>query len=369
MANVGSSARGVQPAPQPVKRIRRRAETVTLFTRQMATLLDAGVPLMKALETLTRQQQRPDFKRVLGDLANGVRAGNPFSEGIQQFPHIFDHLYLNMIKAGEAGGILEGVMARLARFQEKAQKIKGNVQAAMVYPLIVILVAVGIVGFLTAYVIPQFQTVFDSILRGQALPPLTQLVIDASTLVQSHGWALLVAPLICVVAGRGLKETELGEKALDGIMLRLPLVGDLSRRIAIVRFTRTLGTLVASDVPILAALTISQSVLGNRHLRDAIETVHTRVRDGDTIALPLAQTAVFPPMVTSMLEVGEATGRLGDMCDRIADTYEEEVDNAVSALTRIIEPVMIVLLAVVVGTIVIALFLPIVSLIQNLNAR
>jgi len=349
--------------------IRRRAETVTLFNRQMATLLEAGLPLLRALETLTRQQKRADFKAVLEEISDGIRAGQRFSDGLARFPRIFDTLSLNMVRAGEAGGVLEVVMARVALFQERSQRLRGKVQAAMIYPLIVMLVAVGIVGFLIAYVIPQFQGVFATMLRGQALPGLTQLVLDLSGFVQRAWWALLALPLGGWVALKGLRRTDFGERALDGLLLQTPVLGDWIRHLAIARFARTFGTLVTSGVPLLEALQSSQSVLGNRRIREAMDTVHDRVRAGASLAEPLAETAVFPPMVSSMIAVGEETDRLDEVCASLADTYEEEVDRTVTALTSILEPVMIVLLAVVVGTIVVALFLPIISIIQYLNTR
>jgi type IV pilus assembly protein PilC len=350
-----------------VKRLPRRAETVTLFTRQMATLLSAGLPVVRALETLARQQKTKAARTVITDLAEHVRGGGNFSEALLQYPGIFDHLYVNMVRAGESGGILETVLTRVATFLEKSEAIKKKVRAALVYPLVVIVVAVLIVGFLVTYVIPQFEAIFATLLRGQRLPAVTELVLAISDLVRNQWWLLGGAFLALWALWGGFRRSRGGARLIDRIKLVLPVSGEITRKVAIARFARTFGTLLSSGVPMLEALGISRDVAGNAVVADALNHVGERVRDGDAVAAPLERTGVFPPMVSSMIEVGEQTGQLPAMLERVAIEYEDDVDNAVAGLTSALEPILIVLLAVVVGTIVIALFLPIITIIQNLS--
>lgn len=284
-----------------------------------------------------------------------------------QYPKIFDRLYVNMVKAGEAGGVLETVLERLALFMEKTERIKGKIKAAMTYPVIVVLLAVGIVAALMVIVVPKFEQIFSGLLKGQPLPALTRFVMSVSYFVQHNIVMTLIisaAAYALFIAGR---KTVMGGRVMDWLLIKSPVLGDLFLKAAIARFTRTFGTLLASGVPILQALLITRDTSGNVHVAGAIERVHDRVKEGDGVAGPLGATAIFPGMVTSMIEVGEETGALPEMLARIADTYDEEVDNAVNSLTSIIEPFMIVFLAFLVGTIVIALFLPIVSIIQHLQ--
>lgn len=337
------------------------------FTRQLATLVGAGVSLVRALEVLGRQEKTRGFRAIVEGLAETIRSGGNFSEGLVQHPRTFDRLYVNMVKAGEAGGVLETVLERLARFMEKAERIRGRIVAALTYPLIVMLLAGGIVAALTVFVVPRFEQIFAGMLKGQPLPALTRFVLAASRLMQDHlflSLALVGAGCVGIAVWR---RTRAGSRALDWAVLRVPVLGDLFLKVAVARFTRTFGTLLASGVPILQALLITRETSGNAVVADAIATVHDRVKAGDDVAGPLSATGVFPAMVASMIEVGEETGALPEMLARIADAYEEDVDNAVTSLTSIIEPLMIVFLAVVVGTIVIALFLPIVSIIQYLQ--
>ncbi|MCC5805182.1 MAG: type II secretion system F family protein [Opitutales bacterium] len=369
MANGASDAvtgKGGSGRPA-VRRIGNRAEKVTLFTRQLSTLLRAGVPLTRALETLRKQERQKAFRQVIDDLVDQVRGGNKLSDGLARYPLIFDGLYVNMVRAGESGSILEDVLLRVATFLEKARALKRKVRAALVYPAVVIVVASVIVGFLVSYVIPQFETIFTSMLRGQRLPALTEGVLALSDFVRDRWWVLGGGLVVIALGWNFARRTEAGGRLIDRVSLSLPIVGDLVRKISIARFARTFGTLIASGVPILEALRIARDVSGNRVVENALTRVHDRVRDGDPVARPLEQTNVFPVMVSSMIEVGEETGQLPAMLDRIADDYEEDVDTAVAGLTSALEPVLIVLLAVVVGTIVIALFLPIIAIIQNLQ--
>ncbi|MBI5380921.1 MAG: type II secretion system F family protein [Opitutae bacterium] len=360
------------------------ARGLAVFTRQVATLVKAGMPIMRALDVLARQEKNVAFKEILLSISETIRAGGNFSDGLAQYPKVFDRLYINMVKAGEAGGVLDVVLDRLSKFLEKAEYIRGKIKAAMTYPIIIVFVATAIVMALMLFVVPKFQTMFTVQLKGQALPMLTVIVLNianalvspAKHLMQSD--FLMGALLLLLIYGGSvigliiiwklLRRTRMGTWAMDWMFVRGPVVGDLFLKAAIARFTRTFGTLLASGVPILQALTITKETSGNVHVAAAIGVVHDRVKEGDTVARPLEATAIFPGMVSSMIEVGEETGALPDMLTRIADIYDEEVDNAVASLTAIIEPIMIVLMAVVVGIIVLALFLPIIRIIELLGS-
>lgn len=340
---------------------------LTIFTRQLSTLVNAGMPIMRSLETLGRQEKNPAFKEVIDSLGESIRSGGNFSDGLLQHPKVFDRLYVNMVKAGEAGGVLGTVLDRLSKFMEKAEKIKGKVKAAMTYPVIIVIVAIGIVGALMVFVIPQFEKIFQGLLKGQSMPALTLMVMGFSKFIQNN---IIVTVGIIVVGWFSFKawhRTAKGTFVVDWLLIKSPAIGPLFLKASVGRFTRTLGTLLASGVPILQALIITRDTSGNVHVANALSLVHDRVKEGDNVAKPLESTKVFPNMVTSMIEVGEETGALPEMLNRVADTYDDEVDNAVAGLTSIIEPIMIVFMAVVVGTIVIALFLPIIGIIKGMT--
>ncbi|MEY4489051.1 MAG: hypothetical protein RIQ79_1559 [Verrucomicrobiota bacterium] len=336
------------------------------FTRQLATLVNAGMPILRSLDTLARQEPNPAFKWVIAEISDSIRSGGSLSDGLGQHPRIFDHLYINMVKAGEASGSLGAILERLASFMEKAEKIKGKVKAAMAYPIVILGVAALIVSALMVFVIPRFQEVFNGLLRGVALPALTQAVIGASHLVQQHLFETVGLIALSVFAFKMTAKTRSGRSLLDWIQLKAPVFGPLVLKASISRFSRTLGTLLASGVPILQAILIARDTSGNVHIAAALEKVHGCVKQGDGVGGPLEATRIFPSMVSSLVEIGEETGSLPDMLNRIADIYESAVDNAVNAITSIIEPIMIVFMAVVVGTIVIALFLPLISIITHL---
>ena len=343
-------------------------ENITVFSRQLSTLLKAGLPLLRALEVIGRQEKNPYFKAVVEQLADNVRTGNKFSDGLSQHPKIFDKLYVNMAKAGEAGGVLDVVLDRLSTFQEKALKTTNKVKSAMVYPIVIMGVAVAIVAIIMIFVVPQFQKIFTDMLKGNArMPALTQMIIDISDFMKENYilTGLIIVGVILFV--KIFFKTKIGIRVWDTAALKLPKIGDLVMKSTVARFTRTFGTLLASGVPILEALTITRGTIKNSLISDALSRVHDRVRDGENLSTPLDQQNIFPTMVTSMVEVGEETGQLPEMLNRIADNYDDEVDNSVGAITSVIEPIMIVFLAVVVGTIVIALFLPIIQIIQNLT--
>jgi type IV pilus assembly protein PilC len=340
---------------------------LAVFTRQLATLVKAGMPLLRCLEVLGRQEKRPAFKHVLREVGETIRSGGTFSDGLLQHPAVFDRLYVNMVKAGEAGGMLEIVLDRLARFMEKNARIKSKVKAAMTYPVIVLLLAVAIVGAMMVFVVPRFEQIFTGLLKGQPLPPLTRVVLGISYFIKDHSVLTIVISVTAACVFAGLSKSTSGRRVLDRAIITVPVFGELVLKASIARFSRTFGTLLSSGVPILQALVITRDTSGNVHIAEAIDVVHNRVKEGDGVAGPLESTHVFPDMVTSMIEVGEETGSLPEMLVRIADTYDEEVDNAVAGLTSLIEPIMIVGLAILVGGIVIALFLPIISIIQHLQ--
>ncbi|MEO6244815.1 MAG: type II secretion system F family protein [Opitutaceae bacterium] len=344
------------------------AKGQAVFTRQLATLVKAGMPIMRSLEVLGRQEKRPAFKAVIDDCVETIRSGGNFSDGLSAHPKAFDRLYVNMVKAGEAGGVLQTVLERLAVFTEKSVKVKQKIVAAMVYPAIISCVAGGIMMILMIFVVPKFQEVFFTMLKGKPLPWLTSVVVGVADAMRTNILMVLLAITVVVVAFWLFKKSTFGTKVLHWLLLKIPVLGDLFLRAAIARFTRTFGTLLASGVPILQALIITRDTSGNVHIANAINVVHDRVKEGDNVAKPLESTNIFPGMVTSMIEVGEETGALPEMLVRIADNYDEEVDNAVEALTSIIEPVMIVFMAVGVGIIVIAMFMPMVELIKSLSA-
>ena len=343
------------------------SEELTLFTRQLATLLRSGVPLLRALDVMERQEKNAKLASIISGLAENVRAGNSFSDGLTQYPKIFDKLYVNMVRAGEAGGILETVLDRLAGFMEKSLRLRKRVKSAMIYPSVVIFVAIVIVVLLMVVVVPKFEEIFANMLKGAALPQITQIVVGSSRFVQENIVVVLVALVGAVVFLRIFFKTKVGGRAKDLVVFKLPKIGDLLGKANIARFTRTFGTLLSSGVPILDALVITREVVSNRYFADAIGRIHDQVRDGETVAAPMSNENIFPSMVTSMVEVGEETGELDQMLTRVADNYDEDVDNAVNGITSIIEPVMIVFLAVVVGFIVIALFMPIIKIIETLT--
>jgi type IV pilus assembly protein PilC len=346
-----------------------KPKVLMIFTRQLSTLIDAGLPLLRGLNVLARQERDSVLKGTINKLADSVQGGSTFSEGLAQHPRIFNDLYVNMVKAGELGGVLEVVLTRLAEFQEKAQKIKNKVVAAMVYPLIVLVLAVAIMTFLLVFIVPKFEAIFHDMLGDKPLPAITLFVIGVSRFVQDN-WAVLLGVVAgIIIALKIVTRTRRGRIVLDRVKLRAPLFGDLIRKTAISRFSRTLGTLVTSGVPILQALNITRETAGNTVIARAISQVHDSVKEGESIVLPLEASGAFPPMVISMIDVGEETGQLPEMLLKIAEVYDDEVDNSVAALTSMLEPIMIVFLALVVGTIVIALFMPLISIISGLQQQ
>ena len=344
-----------------------KTKVLTQFTRQLATLVNAGLPLMRGIDVLKRQMKDAQMREALEGVSETIQAGGTFSEALTAYPKIFDNLYINMVKAGEAGGVLEIVLGRLAEFAEKAEKIKNKVKGAMIYPIVVLVAAVGITAFLLVTVIPKFKQVFADMMGGAELPAITQLVIDASEFVQHNGLLIFAIVVAVVMAKKAIGKTSKGAYLFDLLSLKMPVTGTLVQRTAISRLSRTLGTLLSSGVPILQSLVIVRDTSGNRVVSNAIQNVHDAVKEGEGMTQPLSQCWVFPPMVISMVEVGEETGAMAEMLTRVADTYDDEVDNAVAGMTAAIEPALIIVLALIVGTIVVAMFMPMIQIISSVS--
>src|SRR5881392_2839883 len=351
------------------KRRKVKSKILMIFTRQLATLIDSGLPLLRSLNVMAKQERDKLLKNTINKIADSVQGGSTFSDALALHPRIFNDLYVSMVKAGEVGGVLELVLTRLSEFQEKAAKIKNKIVAAMVYPGIVMTMAIGIMTFLLIFIVPRFELIFQDLLGDKPLPPVTRFVIGLSGFMQSHGLVLLGAVVVIVTAYKMIGRTRRGRLVIDNFKLRMPLFGNLNRKTAISRFSRTLGTLVTSGVPTLQALNITRETAGNAAIAAAIARVHDSVKEGESIVQPMEASRAFPPMVVSMVDVGEETGKLPEMLLKIADVYDDEVDNAVVALTSMLEPIMIVFLAVIVGTIVLALFTPLISIITGLQQQ
>ncbi len=348
-------------------RPRVKQKDLTTFTRQLATLMDAGLPLLRSLRVLERQAVNSTLKDALHGMGEAVESGNSFSEALANYPRIFDDLFVNMVKAGEAGGVTELVLTRLSEFMEKAAKIRNKVKSAMIYPTVILCAAVGITVFLLLTVIPKFEDIFKDLNSGQGLPQITQVVIAISNVLKNHFLYVAVGIAAFVALIKLWTRTRGGRLVMDRVAVSLPVFGTLTRRTCIARLSRTLGTLLSSGVPMLQALGIVRDTAGNAVYANALQVVQDGVKEGDNMAGLMEQTKAFPPMVVSMVDVGEETGAIAEMLTRIADTYEDEVDNAVAGLTSILEPMMILILAVIVGTIVIAMFLPIVSIVTTIG--
>jgi type IV pilus assembly protein PilC len=347
----------------PVWRMPRgriKPAVLAVFTRQLATLIDVGMPLLRGLRLLQEQTENRALRQVITDVAAAIEGGCTLSEALGALPKVFSPLFVSMVKAGEIGGILEVALRRQAEFMEKALKIKGRIKAAMFYPVTVMVAATGILTLMMVFIIPRFQSVFEGLLNGRPMPSFTVAVLKISEVFRSHYLTVGMVLLVLVVALQMLIRTRRGRRLFDRFKLIMPVAGKIVRKVALSRFARTLGTLLGSGVPILQALTIVKETAGNVVLGGVISKIHDSVKEGGTIAAPLKESRIFPVMVSGMVDVGEQAGALPDMLMKIADTCDEEVDNAVSAMTSLLEPIMIIFLAVVVGGIVIAMFLPII---------
>lgn len=341
---------------------RVKPKTIAVFTRQLATLVDVGMPLLRGLRLLQEQEENRTLKRVITNVAATIEGGGTLSEALAQHPRVFSRLYVNMVKAGETGGILEVVLRRQAEFMEKALKIKGKIKAAMFYPMAVMFVAAGILALLVLYVIPKFQEVFDGLLQGKPMPAFTLAVLSLSNAVKSHFVEVGLVLAALAILFRLSISTEIGRRGFDRFKLAAPVLGKLVKKVALGRFARTLGTLLGSGVPILQALAIVKETAGNVVVGGMISKIHDSVKEGGTLAEPMKASEIFPAMVAGMVDVGEQSGALPDMLVKIADTCDEEMDNSVTALTSLLEPAMIIFLAIVVGGIVFAMFLPLLQI-------
>ena len=335
---------------------------LVIFTRQFATMINAGLPLVQSLTILAQQTENKALKEIVKTVVYDVEAGNTLADAFRKHPKAFPDLYVNMVAAGEAGGILDTILLRLATFLEKSDALVRKVKGAMVYPVVIISVAVIAIAVLLIFVIPTFESMFASV--NMELPLPTRIVIGASKILTQYWWAIIMGMAAAFVGGRQYYGTPNGRKAIDGASLKAPVLGDVLRKSAVSRFTRTLGTLISSGVSILDGLEITAKTAGNRVIHDAVMASRASIAGGETIAAPLASSGVFPPMVISMIAVGEQTGGLDEMLTKIADFYDAEVDVAVSALLSLMEPIMIVVLGVVVGGMVVAMYLPIFDMVN-----
>lgn len=342
-----------------------RSHDIVTFTTQLSTLQDAGLPIVRSLKILEDQQKPGKFKDQLEAIADEVEQGSTFSEALSKYPKSFNKLYISMVRAGEAGGVLDVILRRLAGFMEKSQKLRRKVKGALIYPAAVITVAAAILVVIMLFVVPAFEKMFQDI--GQALPAPTQLLLTTSQTLQDWWFLLPLVPIFLVFSMKMIARTDRGEKALDRFKLKMPVFGNIIKKSSVARFCRTLGTLIASGVPILEALRIVRDAVGNVIIANAIEDVHGSIREGDTIADPLRASGIFDELLVNMIDVGEETGELDKMLMKIADNYEADVDVAVEGMSSLLEPVLIVGMGLVVGFIVISLFLPLVSIIKNIQ--
>lgn len=337
----------------------KKVETkdIVIFTRQFATMIDSGLPLVQCLDILSSQQDNKSFKEVLVKVKESVESGSTFADALSKHPNVFDQLYVNLVAAGEVGGILDTILNRLAAYIEKAMKLKKQVKGAMVYPATIMSIAVVVVGVILIFVIPTFAKMFEEF--GGELPAPTKIVIAFSNFIVKYLIVMIAAFFAAVTAFKKYYATANGRKIVDRLALKAPIFGPLIRKVAVAKFTRTLGTMISSGVPIMDGLDIVAKTAGNKIIEEAIYKVRQAISEGKTIAEPLAECGVFPPMVVQMIAVGEATGAMDAMLNKIADFYDEEVDSAVSAMTAMMEPMLMVFLGTTVGGLVVAMYLPI----------
>ncbi len=341
---------------------------LVVFTRQFGTMINAGLPLIQCLDILSTQSENKVLRETVGDVKNSVEAGSTFSDALKRHPKVFDDLYVNMIHAGEVGGLLDTILTRLAKHIEKAMKLKGQIKSAMVYPTAIVGVAVIIISVLMVWVIPVFAQMFLEMSGGKVgLPGPTQIVINVSNFFQSFWYAMFGALVGTIFAIKRYYATVNGRVVIDRLLLKMPVVGDLIRKASVAKFTRTLGTLITSGVPLLEGLSICAKTSGNKVIEEALMNARVSISGGKTISEPLAKCNVFPKMVTHMIAVGESTGALDAMLGKIADFYEDEVDQAVETLTSLLEPIMMVVLGTIIGFIVVAMYLPIFTMAQAIQ--
>ncbi len=330
---------------------------IVIFTRQLSTMIDAGLPLIQGLEILSSQQENPTFKKVLKEIKGEVESGLTFADALKKYPKLFDNLFVNMVAAGEMGGILDDVLRRLATYMEKAEALKAKIKSALNYPVIVLSISFAVIAIIMVFVIPVFSKMFEDF--GSALPVPTQIVVNMSNFLKSYFFVIIGVIVFIIIALKKIYQTEKGRWVMDKMALRAPVFGPLLKKVAVAKFSRTLGTLINSGVPIIEALNVAAGTAGNKIVEYAIMDVKNSISEGRTIAQPLMESGIFPGMVVQMISVGETTGALDAMLNKIADFYDEEVDTAVEGLTSMIEPLMITFLGGFIGGIIVAMYLPI----------
>jgi len=355
----------IKTKPKEITLFKKKIKTkdVMLFTRQFSTMINAGLPLVQCLEILLSQQSNPTFKKTLSVIKQDVESGSTFADALKKHPGVFDDLYVNLVVAGEMGGVLDIILNRLAQYMEKTEALKAKVKSALTYPVVVLLVAVGVIALMMIFVIPTFQDMFKQF--GSALPAPTQFVVNMSKFFRHYTMHMVGVIILIALAFKWVKSTEKGKTIIDKIALNLPIFGVLLRKVAVAKFTRTLSTMISSGVPIIDGLEITSKTSGNKIVEDAIQSVKKSISEGKTMAEPLQNSGVFPGMVVQMVSVGEATGALDQMLSKIADFYDEEVDTAVSSLTSMLEPLLMVFLGGVIGGVVIAMYMPIFQMAGN----
>jgi type IV pilus assembly protein PilC len=373
---VRSKAASKQTAKTAAKtRTRRGAKSkvkvkfVTEFARQLSTLQDAGLPILRSLRILEEQQKSGAFKRIIGYVADDIEGGSTLSEAMAKYPRCFDRLFVNMVAAGEAGGVLDLILARIADFKEKAIRLKGRVKSAMIYPIVVMSAAFLILLGLMTFVIPTFKSVLEEMVGGKLNVVTTTVLGISGWIAYRYGWAVLMAvPIIMIIVVRIIRQFQPGRMALDAITLRMPVVGQISSKVSVTRWTRTLGTLISAGVPILDAINVTRETAGNEVYAKLLGNIHNSIRQGDTFAAPLRQSRTIDLLVSNMVAVGEETGDLDKMLLKVADNYDEQVDVLVGGLMSMLEPIMIIVLGSVVMVIVLAVFLPMIQVITSLSA-
>ncbi len=354
---VTSVQKKVETAKTPMFQKKVGDKDLVVFTRQFATMIDAGLPLVQCLEITASQTENPTLAKALNGIRMDVEAGSNFADAIRKYPKIFDEFYVSMVSAGESGGVLDVILDRLSKYIEKGMNLKRKIKTATVYPSTIVAVAVIVISIMLVFVIPVFANMFSDF--GASLPTLTQIVIDTSYWVKKHFLLIAVAVGLFAYGFKKYYQTVSGRKRVDKMALHLPVFGDIIRKVSVAKFTRTLGTLISSGIPILEGLEIVAKASGNKTIEQALMNARQSISEGKTIAEPLSTDTVFPKMVVSMIAIGETTGALDNMLTKIADFYDDEVDTAVSAMTALLEPMLIVVLGIIVGTIVIAMYLPI----------
>ncbi len=365
---------GARAAAKPKRRRgasgKVKIKYVTQFARQLSTLQDAGLPILRSLRILEEQQKSGTFKKVIGYVADDIEGGSTLSEAMAKSPKTFDRLFTGMVAAGETGGVLDLILARVADFMEKAQKLKSRVKSAMVYPAVVLTAAFTILLLLMKYVIPQFKTVLEEMVSGE-LNPVTKTVLGISNWIATqYGWAVIISiPFGIILLLKIVRKFRTGRYVLDAIKLKLPVMGQLTNKVSVTRWTRTLGTLIGAGVPILDALTVTRETAGNEVFSNMLNNVHNSIRQGDTFADPLRQSKTVDLIVSNMVAVGEETGDLDKMLLKVADNFDEQVDVLVASLMSMLEPIMIICLGGMVGLIVISVFLPMIQVITSLGAQ